>query len=746
MTNETSNHFGINSEIIKSLLQAAIMRAKNFYDKQPNEVSLEGIFGQIKVVEGPNTTPLARTTELCRMYKQCEKDENLSLRERDEAAKNYAKSKKNLPLIFPHVIFDGEGKQLGNVKGFRFLVDDCILLGGDLDHVSPQDMQDFHQKISASPHLVLEHNSPSCEGKRIFCLVRGVKEALQKYDDTPSPAKLNHLYKHLYDKFIAHIKETTGYELDTKCKDISRGFSITYDPEAFINPNPIPLIIDMNDYSPLKPGRPKKNISTGAPQQAALGQVADIILRTLKMKGLTTDPGGRNDYLHHFASYANQYGVAQDEVLNWALTNMEESDFGEAEIQAAIASAYKRTDEFGIKKVNVSNIEKAEQILCEMGDFRYNTIKEQVDIRFHDPELGPQDWSSITDRDADTLYIETRKRCKVAKDEFYSMINSRKFSINFNPMEDYLASCSSRQPGDKDHLLDLFNHLLLVDETLRDKLYPYFMMWSVRALAMALERIDNNQLILALIGDENTGKSFFCKQLLPPELRNYYQRVDPTDKIDKDFIIMTSKKLIVNLDERVITRKESASIKSVVTGGVKDVRAAYARNHKGVRPRGSFTLTCNHKQYIGENEGNRRYLTMHVKGTLNFNEHPIDYKGLYGQLFYYLNNGELRQQLTQQEVAELKEINQDFTEANPCEDAILTYFARPEPGMAGAHYVTATQIKQAIGYGFSNEEMSLANIVKAMEKLGFPQKPRSKNSHKAKLFYVVRIDQSRLAS
>lgn len=258
-------------------------------------------------------------------------------------------------------------------------------------------------------------------------------------------------------------------------------------------------------------------------------------------------------------------------------------------------------------------------------------------------------------------------------------------------------------------------------------------MWFIRFVAMAIGRTDKNQLVPALIGKENTGKSYTWEVLLPPELSKYYQRVDANEEINKDFVIMLSEKYVINLDERSVDKRISNTMKSIITGGVKNVRRPYGRHSEKIVQCGSLAMTSNDMQYIAISDGNRRYLSIEVESTLNYNDHPIDYAGLYAQAYYLINHGELREQLSIEEVAELKQLNKAYTEPDVCQDAILTYFEKPTPDSADAKWYTNTQICEHIWRSFSRDEITSKAVGAKLKELGIDQRKR----HNQPIYHLV---------
>ncbi len=107
----------------------------------------------------------------------------------------------------------------------------------DLDHISQADLDltQLRPRLQADPRVALAFVSPSNDGlKLLFCLKERCCD----------PA----IYSLFYKMFVQHF--ATEYKLDqvidTRTKDVTRACFLSYDPEAYLNPNP--ELIDINAF------------------------------------------------------------------------------------------------------------------------------------------------------------------------------------------------------------------------------------------------------------------------------------------------------------------------------------------------------------------------------------------------------------------------------------------------------------------------------------------------------------------
>lgn len=696
----------------------------NFYDTDPIPMSLDGIVSIIKSDPG-----LERLTNQHRAQRTIQMDETRPAIERKNAKQVADKLKAQFPVISGSTVLAG-GKKMTDVQYLLPFV------GIDIDKEAQSMKQAIKARIMSDPHVIFSCGSPSGNGDRALFLIDNVQELQRLWDDTPTDSARNAMFRYMWNQVAQHCEQHWGVVLDSNCAKPVQTYSLAHDSMVYYNTDAQPFHIDMSRYQPPRPGRrkaaaaPAASAVSPAPGNAAapssqLEAVIAIAERKAASKGVHA-ADGRNSYLHFIASVANQYGIDPTEITAWAHATMLEDDFTAEEISKCIGSAYKRTDEHGTCQLMTSVLDEVEKHLREIADFRYNQITSRIEICYRQGAILTADgktWRPIQDRDVKTFYTRVKKQVKTNLSDVDAVIYSHNFAKEYHALQEYLEQLPQQwDPSQTDHIRTLFDHLLLANPELAPRLYPYFKQWFVRFIALALGITDRNQLAVALIGKENIGKTFFFENILPPELKEYYQQVKPTDKFDRDMDILLSQKLIACLDERSISSKDADAFKAMMGGGLRSVRKPYGREPELLVQRCSMGLTNNDQQYIGFREGTRRLLSIEIIGTKSFKEFPIDYTGLYAQAYYEVQHGGVREAFTQQEVAELKALNEDFIVTDPCEDAILTYFEVPCATNHGkATWMTATEILARVS-ARNNDEINSTTLGNALARLGFKKK------------------------
>ena len=202
-----------------------------------------------------------------------------------------------------------------------------------------------------------------------------------------------------------------------------------------------------------------------------------------------------------------------------------------------------------------------------------------------------------------------------------------------------------------------------------------------------------------LIGEQGTGKSSFCRLLLPPQLQAYY-----SDRInfrnDHDLNIGLSSFALINLDEfDAITQSQQPLLKYLISARDMKFRAPYGRVIEEHRKYASFIATTNQSQPLTDDSGSRRFLCLPVAGLIDFTP-PVDHDQLYAQLVEELRQGR-RYYLTDEENRQLMAHNAAFRRVSGLEEMLTNTFAKPIADGDG-EWITVAAIGQKLKQRYPN--------------------------------------------
>ena len=154
------------------------------------------------------------------------------------------------------------------------------------------------------------------------------------------------LHKEMYAQLVGHVKLTIGnsaYTIDTSCSDISRVNNLSWDPDIYINPTPIPFHFDptkvvkkeVNVKSVASP-QPHASICNGFDTEITLEDIDRMTCSHYNMFG----QGERHTGLVFFSYRCVEYGINFNEALLWAIDKFEQPGFDREEIYKTIVSIY----------------------------------------------------------------------------------------------------------------------------------------------------------------------------------------------------------------------------------------------------------------------------------------------------------------------------------------------------------------------------------------------------------------------
>ena len=285
-------------------------------------------------------------------------------------------------------------------------------------------------------------------------------------------------------------------------------------------------------------------------------------------------------------------------------------------------------------------------------DQRFKPLTEEVrnDMTLRATELGMKSWDRDVNRFIDSTRIEQ-----------YDPVNTWLDKLPAWDGNDYIKDLSRRVPTDQPHW------------------EKYLQFWLVGMVAQWREsdkQLTGNALTPLLIGRQGCGKTRFCKILLPPELRDYYNdKLNFKNEFDLN-IALTSFALI-NIDEfDKTTNSQQIVLKYLLSSSDVKFRPPYGKTIKQYRRYTSFIGTTNQLKPLVDPTGSRRFVCVGVTGNINF-EDNLNHRQLFAQALHLFNSGE-RFWLNDSEIQTLIEENEPFQRLNDLVEMIGETFRRPK--------------------------------------------------------------------
>ena len=315
-------------------------------------------------------------------------------------------------------------------------------------------------------------------------------------------------------------------------------------------------------------------------------------------------------------------------------------------------------------------------------DQTYKPLTEEVrnDMTLRAVELGLKAWDKNVNRFIDSTRIEQ-----------YDPVNTWLDKLPQWDGHDYIKELAGRVPTDQPHW------------------EKYLKMWLTGMVAQWREsdkQLTGNALVPLLIGRQGCGKTRFCKIILPPELRDYYNdKINFKNEFDLN-IALTSFALI-NIDEfDKTTKSQQVVLKYLLSSADVKFRPPYGKTIKQYRRYTSFIGTTNKRKPLTDPTGSRRFACIGVTGHINYDD-SLNHQQLFAQALHLFNNGE-RFWLNDVEIAELIKENECYQQFYTLEEMIAGTFRSPKPSEE-AHWLSIDEIKEILSCYYASFDPGISN-------------------------------------
>ena len=311
-----------------------------------------------------------------------------------------------------------------------------------------------------------------------------------------------------------------------------------------------------------------------------------------------------------------------------------------------------------------ANFDMRKNLMTGVAEYRYKysedqtykplTVEVRNDMTLQAIEQGIKGWDQNVNRFIESTRIEQ-----------YDPVNSWLNKLPKWDGHDYIADLAKRVPTDQPHW------------------EKYLRFWLVGMVAQWREsdkQLTGNALTPLLIGRQGCGKTRFCKILLPPELRDYYNdKLNFKNEFDLN-IALTSFALI-NIDEfDKTTNSQQIVLKYLLSSSDVKFRPPYGKTIKQYRRYTSFIGTTNQLQPLVDPTGSRRFVCVGIPKDQNIDyTDNVNHRQLFAQALHLFNYGE-RFWLNDDEILELIKENEPYQRTIDLVEMIGETFRKPKEG------------------------------------------------------------------
>ena len=388
---------------------------------------------------------------------------------------------------------------------------------------------------------------------------------------------------------------------------------------------------------------------------------------------------------------------------------------------------------------SLQNSLAVEQFLTDNYLFRRNILNGKVEYLILKSEQTDSQsvWRTLTPETLNSI-VRKAKQEQITKNSPKTDIQEVIYS-DATPVYDPISEFLMHLPkwDGQNHLAKLFSRLPGISSEQLD----FLIIWFRSAVAHWLQKdkLHANESVPTLIGSQGCGKSTFIARLLPPELQEYYlDHLNLSNKFDKEMALTNN--LLVNLDELdAIRPSQQAALKQTLSKIKVNGRTIYGSSQQD-RPRyASFVATTNNPHPLSDVTGSRRFICIEIPdGQYIDNAGEIDYEQLYAQLVYEVNELKAPYWFTNEQVARIQALNQNYTDEKDIAEIVEACFRKPNEGEK-VKAMNCTQMLELISKEYPSLKKTVSTKVHlglAMKDLGFEHTERGH----VKYYNVVPVD------
>jgi len=672
--------------------------------------------------------------------------------------------KRSLPAVIVGAVFEGQRKK----EGFRRGLCQLVL---DVDKLDAPQLADLTTYLRKDPIVQYFNISPSGNGVKIF--IGYTTEAGEVPTDWATYEALHHA---AYDYVVEAFRQCYGYDVDTTGRDPMRICFLSYDPDAYYNPQPQIVVVAFDAATcssrgeakgevkgegsePAATAKPPTNVVKGkskenlesllSPTRASedrLDALFVIICKNLYSAGDRFKDGSRNDFVYKAACELNKHGIPRDKALVLIPRSMHKL----IEIETDVSFEKKTVPPLPMDEVETTvksayDNNRAEHATVKLGCSLMKHIYLQVEIqrtvwlrknllslrieycRRTDRKLtGKERYKEFDDHIENYFSLRLKELgYDIPVKQVHELVNSP-FTSPYDPVETYLERLPAWDGCD--HIGRFADSVSTNDP---DRFRRLLTMWYVGMIKSYRDDNITNHIVITLYSaGGGIGKTNFVDRTLPPELQEAVHQGMVQAK--KDSIEKLSTCLVISIDElNHFKREEMQELKELITRKYVDFRINYDRFGHLHPHRASFIATCNSTNFMSDPSGNRRFHVFEVTSVdMNY---QVNYEQLFAQVIHLLNTG-FKYYFTAEEQEQLSAYNYQFENNIPEYDFLVEYVRKYPSKCQQKKTHTVAEILQRMKFFFPDTVIDKAASTRMGKMLARKEYPFVK-TRKSKDYY-----------
>ena len=295
----------------------------------------------------------------------------------------------------------------------------------------------------------------------------------------------------------------------------------------------------------------------------------------------------------------------------------------------------------------------------------------------------------------------------------------------YYPMEDYLRHLP-KWNGKHDYVGEMARRVKTDNPYWEEDFHKW--MLSMVAQWLGKVRQHGNAIVPLLIGPQGSGKTTFCRRLLPEYLQVYFNdRLSM--KNDNDIFLAMSGYALINLDEfDAMSKSQQPILKYLISKHDIKFRPPYGKTMEERQRFASFIATTNNRRPLVDPTGSRRFVCVYAEEI--YNAGTINYDQLYAQLYAELQQGR-RYWFEDEENARIMQQNEQFQRISNYEQMINIIYLSPEETPDDTKPVLLQDIMKRLAEAFPTFTISKGTdmeLGRRLAKMGYESKRQTKGS------------------
>ena len=521
-----------------------------------------------------------------------------------------------------------------------------------------------------------------------------------------SEAEMDLFCQAAYDMAFAVYSGILPKAIERQAAHARSCFSMTLDPQPYYNPSPTPLLVSTLTLTPtLMPtltltSESRSSLGLGLTLESPSTSPSSSSLALGLTLGLTSSDmslyavyeqmykrateeaydaladanvKGKEAFITAVAQRLCEMGVPQEEAfLHLYHHHCYQRDYDDDACRSIVDAVYAEMKPQGRGEGDMVSRSTRQLInfLNTRYVFRYNTVMGYTEYRPNNTWI--QDWQPCDENVINGMTIKARlANLNVRDKDVRRYVRSDMIRV-CDPIGDYLSHVSDKWNGTTDHI-GMLARCVKCDLPQWEQ---WFRKWFLSMVAQWLmpHQEYGNSVVPLLISPQGDGKTTFCRNILPKELRwGFLENLDVSEK--RQTLQAMHNFLLINLDEfnQISPALQQGFLKNVIQLPCVKIKRPYGKHVEEFRRYASFIATTNEGNVLSDPTGNRRFICVQLTAPIDTTYKP-NYEALYGQAYTLIMSRHERWWFTAEEVKAIIKHNRRFEVQPPAVQYFNEYY------------------------------------------------------------------------